>query len=102
MRIDRKKFYKSNAWQVTRMKVLERDNYECQHCKRDGKVTIHQNSSKHKTLDIHHIKDLVDYPELAFDQENLITLCVKCHNKEENRFQKRKPKKNKWSHDEKW
>ncbi|EFR8992811.1 HNH endonuclease, partial [Listeria monocytogenes] len=31
-------FYKSKAWVSIRKEVLKRDNYECQECKRQGKV----------------------------------------------------------------
>jgi 5-methylcytosine-specific restriction endonuclease McrA len=31
--------------------------------------------------EVHHIKHLDDYPELAFDDNNLISLCSACHRK---------------------
>lgn len=99
--IDRKKFYKSNAWQVIRQRALNRDNYECQRCKSLGRVTV-DDLNKHKSLDVHHIKDLIDRPDLAYDLDNLVTVCVKCHNYLEDRFQQKKIKENKWAHDEKW
>ena len=100
---DRKRFYKSLAWQVTRKKVLERDNYECQHCKLNGRVTINEHKpDKHKVLDVDHIKSLEHYPHLAFDMDNLQTLCVKCHNAKEGRFVKWQRKPSKWDGDEYW
>ena len=103
MNIDeRKRFYKSNAWQVTRKLVLERDNYECQSCKRNGKVfTDNHKPDKHKRLDIDHIKPLEHYPHLAFELDNLQTLCVKCHNEKEKRFSPAQRKKKIWD-DEMW
>ncbi|MEC5422383.1 HNH endonuclease [Virgibacillus sp. C22-A2] len=96
-----KKFYKSKDWEATRLIVLERDNYECQECKRQGKVyTDKHDPDKHKRLDVDHIKDLEDYPELALELDNLEVLCVKCHNRKHNRFMFQK-KKNKWA-DEWW
>src|SRR5690625_2439374 len=98
----RMKFYKSKEWRKLRQFILERDNYECQECKRKGYVTL-TDESKHKTLDVDHIKELEDYPELAFEPDNLETLCIRCHNRKHNRFQgwfKKKP--NKWEHDERW
>lgn len=78
--------------------ILERDNYECQWCKRDGKVTSHLDS----VLEVDHIKELKDYPELALDESNLRTLCKDCHNKRHERFNYREKKKNiKWN-DEFW
>ncbi|MCS4800064.1 HNH endonuclease [Staphylococcus aureus] len=93
---ERIRFYKSKEWQTTRKRVLERDNYECQQCKRDGKLTTYD-KSKHKSLDVDHILSLQHHPEFAHDLNNLETLCIKCHNKKEKRF----IKKNKWK-DEKW
>lgn len=98
------RFYKSRKWRETRQRVLERDNYECQECKKQGIVkTI--DHSKHKSLDVDHIKELDSYPELAFDMDNLVTLCVSCHNKKHNRYQRGKPfpkKETKWTGDEWW
>ena len=30
---------------------------------------------------VHHIKELEDHPELALVDDNLVSLCVSCHNK---------------------
>lgn len=99
---ERKRFYKTNAWQVTRQLVLERDNYECQMCKTSGIVmTKHHKPNKHKALDVHHIKDLSTHRHLAYEQDNLMTVCVKCHNKLENRFNPNQSKRKNWD-DEKW
>ena len=96
------RFYKSKAWRQTREAVLKRDNYECQACKRQGKVST-INKDKHKSLDVDHIKELDSHPELAYDMDNLETLCISCHNKKHNRYQKRwQHKKNKWADDEMW
>lgn len=99
---ERHTFYKSKEWASIRKEVLKRDNYECQECKRQGKVfTDYHEPDKHKRLDVDHIKDLEHHPELALDIDNLTTLCVKCHNKKHNRFQFRR-KINKWVNDERW
>ena len=83
---------------MMRAYILERDNYECQWCKRDGKVT----SKADSVLEVDHIKELKDYPELALDETNLRTLCKDCHNKRHERFNYREKKKNiKWN-DEFW
>lgn len=87
----KRKFYDSKEWKQLREQVKLRDNYECQECKRKGRVTIDTNeyseSAKRKKIQlvVDHIKELEDYPEHALDEENLETLCVKCHNKKHDR-----------------
>ena len=92
-------FYNSNEWKRKRLEIIRRDNYECQWCKEEGRVTVADAS----TLEVDHIKELEDYPELALDDENLRTLCKECHNKRHGRMNYRhtNPKVNKWQ-DERW
>lgn len=71
---DVSKFYKSSEWKDKRRQILRRDNYECQRCKREGRFS--------RATTVHHIKHLIDYPELALDDENLESLCDACHNLE--------------------
>lgn len=63
-------FYKSKDWKLTREEVLRRDNYECQWCKRQGRVT----DSSMATLEVDHVEELDKRPELALDIENLRVL----------------------------
>lgn len=105
----KRKFYDSPEWRGPngiRNEALERDNYECQPCKRNGMVTIDTNeyseSAKRKKIKlvVHHIKELEDHPDLALNIENLETVCVDCHNRIHGReFEK---KINKWEADERW
>lgn len=67
-------FYKSRPWRKKRLQILERDNFECQKCKRKGKFS--------KATCVHHKKPLKEYPELALDDDNLESLCDYCHNEE--------------------
>lgn len=78
-----KSFYKTAVWINKREDILKRDNYECQRCKKLGKLTIDQDV----ILEIHHIKHLEDYPELALEDSNLITVCKSCHNFYHKRFE---------------
>lgn len=65
--------HKSKRWKEKRNYILKRDNYLCQECKKygrrvDGDV-------------VHHIIPIEEAPELAFVDDNLITICKTCHNK---------------------
>lgn len=68
------KFYRLADWKRKREAILRRDGYMCQKCKRYGKQV--------PATVVHHIKHLEDYPELAYDDSNLISLCAACHDKE--------------------
>lgn len=64
--------YKLKRWKMKRNAILKRDNYKCIECKRIG-IT--------KSADmVHHINPSDKYPELFWDNRNLISLCNKCHN----------------------
>ncbi|WP_416729210.1 HNH endonuclease [Fictibacillus sp. JL2B1089] len=69
-----RRFYKSKAWKKCRKLVLIRDNHLCQNCFKKGKLTAADM--------VHHIEELKDKPELALNEDNLISLCNTCHNKE--------------------
>lgn len=104
-REQKRKFYDSKAWKIKREEVKQRDNYECQECKRQGRVTIDTNefsesaNRKKIQLVVDHIKELENYPELALEDENLETLCVRCHNiKHDRAFEYKEPR---WN-DERW
>ncbi|WP_348922065.1 HNH endonuclease [Enterococcus rotai] len=101
----RAKFYSSSSWKQLRKLCLERDHYECQWCKEEGKVTTLSSIDKHGNpvvLEVDHIKELEDYPELALELFNLRTLCKDCHNKRHKRFNYRSSKKKKKWDDEWW
>lgn len=51
------------------LKIRKRDNYTCQICGETNK----------KYLEAHHIKEKALFPEVQFDLNNGITLCIKCH-----------------------
>ncbi|MGE6615751.1 HNH endonuclease [Bacillus mycoides] len=69
------KFYKHRYWYKNiRLQALDRDNYECQSCKRLGKYS--------KGRNVHHMQELRDRLDLAYELDNLETLCIQCHNAE--------------------
>ena len=71
-------FYKNNKWTVKREKILKRDTYECQNCKRYYKT------KEAKT--VHHIYFFDDFTELGLVNWNLVSLCNDYHNKMQNRI----------------
>lgn len=68
-----KKIYNSKDWQRVRERVLTYYNYLCRDCLYNKKITPYNV--------VHHVKELKDYPELAFVESNLVPLCHACHNK---------------------
>lgn len=65
--------YSSQPWKAKRKKILRRDEYLCQWCKRYGRRV--------DATTVHHIEHYEDRPDLALVDSNLISLCDKCHNK---------------------
>ena len=66
------KFYKTQRWERLREKILRRDEYRCQECKRYGRLT--------QGTTVHHIFPREDFPEIRWEPWNLTTLCAECHN----------------------
>lgn len=63
-------------FQKLRKRVIDRDNGYCQRCViKFGKY----NKTVHENLQCHHIKSLRDFPHLAYDENNLITVCQRCN-----------------------
>jgi 5-methylcytosine-specific restriction endonuclease McrA len=69
------RFYHTPAWRALRERILKRDHFYCQPCKRAGRFFVPANT-------VHHIipRDLA--PELEMDAGNLEAICSGCHNKE--------------------
>ncbi|MFD9629079.1 HNH endonuclease [Peribacillus muralis] len=98
------KFYRTSDWNKLRSEALERDNYECQQCKREGRVHVDskkvEGERKSVELNVHHKYEIEHYPQLALVLDNLTTVCLHCHNKLHNRvFGEQKKKR--WN-DERW
>lgn len=93
---NKKKFYDDIDWKNLSKIVLKRDNNECQECKKEGKLTIKQHKKK---LDVHHKKELEEHPELAYEINNLETVCVHHHNILDNKVFIRKEK---FINEERW
>ena len=71
-------FYESKKWKRKRQAILRRDKYQCQVSKRYG---------KNATADtVHHIYPLEDYPELALQSWNLVSVSHTKHNAMHDRY----------------
>ena len=70
-------FYGNKKWTDKRAKILKRDGYECQNCRRYYKTK--------EARVVHHIYFFEDYSELGLQNWNLVSLCNECHNKMHNR-----------------
>lgn len=63
----------SARWRKLRPLIIKRDGGCCQRC------LIKYGTINSKDLQVHHIKPRAYYPELIFDETNLITLCKTCN-----------------------
>ena len=64
-------FRNSKQWRAKRVYILARDGYQCQECKRHGRITV--------ASEVHHIKPLWQAWDKRLDDDNLISLCHRCH-----------------------
>ncbi len=66
----RNRKYRLGRWLKLIKEIYKRDNFTCQTCGKHGGL-----------LNAHHILPLAGNPELAFDEDNIVTLCVPCHSR---------------------
>lgn len=64
-------FYHSKAWRKKRAKILRRDKHLCRESLRYGKRV--------DATTVHHIFPLEQYPELALEDWNLVSLSTERH-----------------------
>ncbi|PFU40195.1 HNH endonuclease [Bacillus cereus] len=69
------KKHPSGTWkfQKLRKRVINRDKGHCQRCR------ILFDEMNFDDLQAHHIKSWRDFPELAYDELNLVTICKYCN-----------------------
>lgn len=75
------KVYKGTRWRKKRKVIFRRDGYLCRHCRRYGRTRESQM--------VHHIIPVEVIPELLYENENLLSLCNKCHSKMHDRINDR-------------
>lgn len=73
------KHYKGAKHRAWRDKVLKRDKYLCQDCRRFGRLD--DKGLPVKATTAHHIKHRDEYPELQYRLDNGVALCAACHSK---------------------
>jgi 5-methylcytosine-specific restriction endonuclease McrA len=72
-RNDKNNPLKTTRWNKLRKNILSRDKYLCQRC-------LHKyNTLNSSELQAHHIKSRKNYPELVFEERNILTLCKTCN-----------------------
>lgn len=86
-----KGFYKTKVWQDTREYIMSRDARLCQDCLKKGRITTAE--------EVHHIIELTPEnmtdPDIALNENNLISLCRECH-KARHGARKRRYKVDEW------
>ena len=75
------RFYSSSDWKILSRKYIQDKKYRCEQC---GKLA----SEVHHKIAI----QTKEGWELRLDYSNLECLCLECHNKRHNRFQKKRNK----------
>jgi len=68
--MSKRRDYNDPIYKDFRLKVLKRDKYTCQMCKKKG---------KRARLNVHHIMKWSSAASLRYDTDNGITLCSSCH-----------------------
>ncbi len=67
------KFYNSTSWKKVRELALQRDNYLCQKCLKEHRITVAEV--------VHHLHEITleNLDEYGLDLDNLISWCRDCH-----------------------
>lgn len=66
------KYTKTAKWQSLRKEIIIRDKGCCVLCFKRGRI-------EYRKLQVHHIVKRVDDITLAYERDNLVTLCRTCH-----------------------
>ena len=77
-------FYHTPAWRKVRQLALHRDNYLCQWCLKNGRIS--------RAEEVHHIEGIDESMEKRLSLDNLVSLCRECQDK--TKLNKGRKKKN--------
>ena len=66
------RFRSSWAWTRKAKQIKERDHYLCRLCLEEGRMCT-------KDLEVHHIEPICENWDARLENDNLVTLCDKCH-----------------------
>jgi 5-methylcytosine-specific restriction protein A len=69
-RVIRGRVYNRTQWRTARQMFL-REHPTCTECAKHGRLT--------PATEVHHVTPIREAPELTFDPENLMALCMRCH-----------------------
>ncbi|MEE0650148.1 HNH endonuclease [[Clostridium] scindens] len=67
-----------------------------------GIVLYGEDKKIRRAAEIHHEKELKEYPELGLEDDNLTSLCTQCHNKRHGRAIGRFVRRKKPVSEERW
>lgn len=67
------KLINNSRWKKLRKLIIKRDGGYCQRCFKKFNLINSEN------LQVHHIKPRSEYPELVYDDKNLVTICRRCN-----------------------
>lgn len=100
-REEKMRFYHSQAWRRMSERILIRDHYECQECRKKLRSGIRTKIKR--ATQVHHIVPYETRPDLGLDEDNLEAICDGCHNEAHGRtwVQNQKPRK-KYATEERW
>lgn len=74
-RVERDRFYYSPRWKALRDRFLAMspENRLCARCRAEGRTALAEV--------VHHVKERLAFPELAYRLDNLEGVCKPCHNR---------------------
>ena len=100
-REEKLRFYHSQAWRQMSQRIMGRDHYECQECRKKMKAGIRTKIKP--ATQVHHIIPYEVRPDLGLDEDNLEAICDGCHNEAHGRTwtQNQRPRK-KYATEERW